>query len=49
MEKAYKLLAIQENISNGKAKELIDKGVVTVEGKKVQIARGELKENRTSL
>ena len=45
MEKAYKLLAIQEGISNGKAKELIDKGVVTVEGKKVQIARGELKES----
>ena len=45
MEKAYKLLAIQEDISNGKAKELIDKGVVTVEGKKVQIARGELKES----
>jgi len=45
MEKAYKLLAIQEGISNGKAKELIDKGVVTVGGKKLQVARGELKED----
>jgi 23S rRNA pseudouridine1911/1915/1917 synthase len=44
MEKAYKLLAIQEGISNGKAKELIDKGVVSVNGKKLVIARGELKE-----
>jgi 23S rRNA pseudouridine1911/1915/1917 synthase len=45
MEKAYKLLAIQEGISNGKAKELIDKGVVTVGGKKIQVARGEMKED----
>ena len=45
MEKAYKLLAIQEGISNSKAKELIDKGVVTVNGKKLLVARGELKEN----
>jgi 23S rRNA pseudouridine1911/1915/1917 synthase len=44
MEKAYKLLAAQEGISNGKAKELIDKGVVSVNGKKLVIARGELKE-----
>ncbi len=43
-EKAYKLLAIQEGISNTKAKELIDKGVVTVEGKKLLVARGELSE-----
>ena len=42
MEKAYKLLAFQEGISNGKAKELIDKGVVSVNGKKLQIARGEI-------
>ncbi|MEA2018720.1 MAG: RluA family pseudouridine synthase [Campylobacterota bacterium] len=41
-EKAYKLLAFQEGISNGKAKELIDKGVVSVNGKKLQIARGEI-------
>jgi 23S rRNA pseudouridine1911/1915/1917 synthase len=45
MQKAYKLLAIQENISNSKAKELIDKGLVYVNGKKIQIARGELKED----
>ena len=42
MDKAYKLLALQENISNGKAKELIDKGLVRVDGKKVMIARGEI-------
>ncbi len=45
MEKAYKLLAIQEGISNGKAKELIDKGVVSVNGKKLLIARGEIRED----
>jgi len=44
MDKAYKLLAIQENISNSKAKELIDKGLVRVNGKKVMIARGEIEE-----
>ena len=41
-DKAYKLLAFQESISNKKAKELIDKGVVTVNGKKLLIARGEI-------
>ncbi|MCD8490090.1 MAG: hypothetical protein LRZ84_25980 [Desertifilum sp.] len=41
-EKAYKLLAIQEGITNSKAKELIDKGLVSVSGKKVMIARGEI-------
>ncbi len=45
MEKAYKLLAFQEGVSNGKAKELIDKGVVTVMGKKLQLARGEMNED----
>ncbi len=45
MEKAYKLLAFQEGISNGKAKELIDKGVVSVNGKKLMIARGLIKED----
>ncbi|MEA2050651.1 MAG: RluA family pseudouridine synthase [Campylobacterota bacterium] len=45
MEKAYKLLAIQEGISNAKAKDLIDKGVVTVNGKKLVIARGMLKDD----
>ena len=41
-EKAYKLVAIQENISNSKAKELIDAGLVSVNGKKLRIARGEI-------
>ena len=41
-DKAYKLLAMQEGISNSKAKELIDKGLVRVGGKKVMIARGEI-------
>lgn len=47
MDKAYKLLAIQENISNSKAKDLIDKGLVRVGGKKVMIARGEIEERTT--
>jgi 23S rRNA pseudouridine1911/1915/1917 synthase len=42
-DKAYKLLALQENISNSKAKELIDKGLVKVGDKKVLIARGEIR------
>ncbi len=41
-EKAYKLLARQEKISNRAAKELIDRGVVYSGGKKVVVARGEL-------
>lgn len=41
-EKAYKLLALQEGISNRAAKDLIDRGVVFVGNKRVQIARGEL-------
>jgi len=41
-DKAYKLLAIQEGISNKKAKELIDKGIVSVNGKKIIVARGEI-------
>jgi 23S rRNA pseudouridine1911/1915/1917 synthase len=41
-DKAYKVLAKQEKISNSKAKELIDKGLVKVAGKKVLIARGEI-------
>ncbi|MGB5792441.1 pseudouridine synthase family protein [Poseidonibacter sp.] len=45
VDKAYKLLAMQENISNSKAKELIDKGLVRVGGKKVVIARGEINVN----
>lgn len=42
MEKAYKLLALQEKISNHEAKALIDKGLVSVNGKRLTIARGEL-------
>ncbi|BAF70613.1 RluA family pseudouridine synthase [Nitratiruptor sp. SB155-2] len=39
-EKAYKVLAQQLGISNKKAKELIDRGLVYVGDKKVVIARG---------
>ena len=39
-EKAYILLAKQEGISNRKAKELIDRGVVYSHDKKIKIARG---------
>ncbi|MDY3133581.1 MAG: RluA family pseudouridine synthase [Campylobacter lanienae] len=45
MEKAYKLLAIQEGISNNEAKELIDAGLVSVGGQRVVLARGLLKES----
>ncbi len=45
MEKAYKLLARQKEISNKKAKELIDRGVVYVADRKVKIARAELPED----
>ncbi len=38
-EKAYKLLSLQENCSNNEAKNLIDRGLVSVNGKKLQIAR----------
>jgi len=41
-EKAYKLLAIQEGISNSQAKSMIDRGLVYVGNKKVMIARGEI-------
>ncbi|RXK11863.1 RNA pseudouridine synthase [Halarcobacter mediterraneus] len=44
-DKAYKVLAKQEGISNSKAKDLIDKGLVRAEGKKVMIARGEIDTN----
>jgi len=39
-EKAYILLAKQEGISNRKAKELIDRGLVYTHDKKIKIARG---------
>jgi 23S rRNA pseudouridine1911/1915/1917 synthase len=42
VEKAYKLLAIQEGISNSQAKMLIDRGLVYVGNKKVMIARGDI-------
>jgi 23S rRNA pseudouridine1911/1915/1917 synthase len=42
MEKAYKLLALQESISNSQAKTLIDRGLVYVANRKVSVARGEL-------
>lgn len=41
-EKAYKLLAVQENISNAQAKKLIDDGHVFLGEKKVTIARAEI-------
>ncbi len=41
-DKAYKLLALQKDISNNKAKDLIDRGLVYVEDKKVKIARAEI-------
>jgi len=41
-DKAYKVLAIQQGISNNKAKNLIDRGLVFVEDKKVKIARADI-------
>jgi len=41
-EKAYKLVAIQEKISNRLAKDLIDRGLVFSKGKKIMVARGEI-------
>lgn len=38
-DKAYKLVALQEKISNKKAKDLIDKGLVYSSGRKIKIAR----------
>ena len=43
-EKAYKLLALQENISNREAKDLIDRGLVFSRGKKIVLARALMKE-----
>jgi 23S rRNA pseudouridine1911/1915/1917 synthase len=42
LEKAYKILALQEGMSNSKAKSMIDRGLVYVGNKKVIVARGEL-------
>jgi 23S rRNA pseudouridine1911/1915/1917 synthase len=41
-DKAYKVLAEQEGISNKKAKELIDRGLVYSGNRKIVIARGEI-------
>ncbi len=41
-DKAYKVLAQAQDISNKKAKELIDRGLVYVEDKKVKIARAQI-------
>ncbi len=41
-DKAYKLLAKQEGISNRAAKDLIDRGLVYSGGKKIALARGEI-------
>ena len=45
MEKAYKLLAIQEKISNSQAKKLIDNGLIFLQGKKLLVARALVKDN----
>lgn len=45
MDKAYKVLARQQNISNREAKNLIDGGLVYVENQKVKIARGDVAED----
>ena len=45
MQKAYKLLAVQNGISNKRAKELIDRGLVYAGDKKVRIARAEMPED----
>ncbi|MGL2817222.1 RluA family pseudouridine synthase [Helicobacter pylori] len=45
MEKAYKLLSVQENISHKKAKALIDSGLVSIGGQKLMVARKELPKN----
>ncbi|MDR1975692.1 MAG: RNA pseudouridine synthase [Campylobacteraceae bacterium] len=46
-DKAYKLLALQEGISNRAAKDLIDRGVVYAAGKKVLVARADMKAGTT--
>lgn len=44
-EKAYKVLAIQEKISNAKAKQLIDDGLVSYAGKQLEVARAVISTN----
>ncbi len=45
MQQAYKLLAQQRGISNKRAKELIDRGLVFVGDRQLKIARAELPED----
>ncbi len=47
MEQAYKLLAQQKEISNKKAKELIDRGLVFVGDRQLKIARAPLPNDTT--
>jgi len=42
MDKAYKVLAKQERTSNGEAKKMIDRGLVYLKGKRVNIARADV-------
>ena len=42
MDKAYKLLSLQLGISNKKAKEMIDRGLVQANGKRINLARENL-------
>ncbi|PZT47390.1 RNA pseudouridine synthase [Helicobacter valdiviensis] len=44
-QKAYKLLALQEKISNNEAKDLIDRGLVSVSNRKIKIARALMNPN----
>ena len=44
-DKAYKVLAMAKGLSNKKAKELIDRGIVYVDDRKVKIARAEINTN----
>ena len=48
-DKAYKVLAMAKDISNKKAKELIDRGIVYVDDRKVKIARAEIRTDTTAL
>ncbi|SMP85932.1 23S rRNA pseudouridine1911/1915/1917 synthase [Epsilonproteobacteria bacterium SCGC AD-308-E02] len=47
LEKAYKILALQEGMSNSQAKSMIDRGLVYAGNKKVMVARGELDSKTT--
>jgi len=47
LEKAYKVLALQEGMSNSQAKSMIDRGLVYAGNKKVMVARGEVDSKTT--